>query len=67
MDIKTTIRLAEAFIVILIVNFASLITIGGQALDLSTPEGRSTALSAAISAIILAARRAWASPSTSSS
>ena len=70
LDPKTVIRWVESFVIILVVNFAAMFTIGGQPVDISTPEGRTATISAVIAAVILAARRAMAAngsaPTTSS-
>lgn len=59
MDIKSVVRGGESFFIVLIVSLASLITIEGQPLDLTTPEGASAAVTAIFSAIFIALRRAW--------
>jgi hypothetical protein len=60
MDLKTALRWAEGFLVVLIVNLFSLVTIGGQPLDVTSNEGRAAAFGALMSAVVLAFRRAWA-------
>jgi hypothetical protein len=56
----TLIRAVEGFAVILAVGVASDMTIGGQAVNLATPDGRSAAMTALVGSAILAARRAFA-------
>lgn len=63
---KTIVRWVESFLIILIVNFGAMITIGGQPLDFSTPEGRSASFSAVAAAVIIAVRRSMASNSATS-
>ena len=60
LDSKTIVRWVESFLIILVVNFGAMLTVGGQPLDLSTPEGRTASLSAVVAAVVIAIRRAMA-------
>lgn len=60
---KTVVRWVESFIIILVVNFLAMFTIGGQPVDISTPEGRTATFSAVVAAVAIAIRRAMAANS----
>jgi hypothetical protein len=61
-QVKTVVRLIEGWIVGFVAAFASQVTIGGAAIDLSTSAGRTSAATGVLAAVILALRRASATP-----
>lgn len=60
----TAVRAAEAFIVVFLAALASQVTVGGVPIDLGTDAGRAAALTAILSAVALAVRRALAVQAT---
>jgi hypothetical protein len=61
-QIKTIVRLIEGWIIGFSAAFASQIAIGGQPVDLSTSAGRTSAATGVLAAVLLALRRAAATP-----
>lgn len=57
---QTVVRAVEAFLVVFVTGLASEVTISGTPLDLGTHAGQAAALTAILSALALAFRRALA-------
>ncbi len=61
MSRPTIVRFVEAFVTVFVVGFVAELTSAGR-VDLASPEGQSTLVTALGAALLLALRRALASP-----